>query len=135
MVKTPTFYVFKMYKVHHDATLVPHRISSELYTYDYQSIPAIHTSCSKNENGIMHITLTNLNPEKSIGVECLVAGNRKLKLVDGEIITADQINALNDFGKPEAVNIKSFKDIEVKEDKLIIQMPAKSIVLVAVEMD
>ncbi|MCK4852760.1 MAG: alpha-N-arabinofuranosidase [Bacteroidales bacterium] len=134
IILTPTYYVFKLYKVHHDAILVPHRISSELYTVDYQSIPAIHTSCSKDENGMMHLTLTNLNPNKDINVECSVHGKESLKIIGGEMITGEEMNAFNDFGKPESVNIASFDDIEVEDNKLKITLPARSIVLIKVEI-
>ncbi len=133
MVRTPTYYVFKMYKVHHDATLVPFRISSEDYSVDDQSIPAIHASCSKGENGIMHLTMANLNPNNGTNMECIVEGKGSIKLISIEIITAGSMNAFNDFDKNEAVNIRSFDDVFVEENTLTINMPPRSIIQISMQ--
>ncbi len=133
MVRTPTYYVFKMYRVHHDATLVPFRISSEDYSVGDQSIPAIHASCSKGENGIMHLTMANLNPNNGTNMECIVEGKGSIKLISVEIITAGSMNAFNDFDKNEAVNIRSFDDVFVEENTLTINMPPRSIIQISMQ--
>jgi alpha-N-arabinofuranosidase len=133
MVRTPTYYVFKMYKVHHDAKLVPHRISSEDYSVDDQSIPAIHISCSEGENGIMNLSMANLDPNKRTSVECIVEGKESIEVSSVEIITAGSMNAFNDFGKQEAVNIRPFDDVFVTTNKLTINMPPKSIIQIALQ--
>lgn len=44
MVKTPTYYIFKMYNVHQDANLIPLELSTENYSFEGESIPAITAS-------------------------------------------------------------------------------------------
>mgnify|MGYP003892147099 CR=1 FL=1 len=66
LVKTPSFYVFKMYKVHHDATLLPSTISTENYTLEDESVPALSATASKDANGKIHVTITNVNPNKAL---------------------------------------------------------------------
>ena len=40
------------------------------------------------------------------------------------------MNAYNDFNKPERVNIKDYGDVKVKNNRMTINLPPKSIVLV-----
>ncbi len=133
MVKTPTYYVFKMYKVHYDATLVPQEISSEDYSVEDQSIPAIHSSCSKDKFGVMHLTMANLNPNSGTNIECFVEGKGTVEVSNVEIITAGSMNAYNDFGENEAVNIRPFDDVYAEGNKLTINMPPKSIIQISMK--
>ncbi|HYW94621.1 MAG TPA: alpha-L-arabinofuranosidase C-terminal domain-containing protein, partial [Bacteroidales bacterium] len=103
LVKTPTFYVFKMYKVHHDALLIPNSTQSVNYTEGGRSVAAVHSSCSRDDDGRYHITITNLDPDNALDVDCEFKGLKKMNVTKGEIITAGQMNALNDFGKEEEV--------------------------------
>jgi alpha-N-arabinofuranosidase len=131
LVRTPTFYVFKMYKVHHDALLVPSRTTSEDYALEGQSIPALHASCSKAANGILQLTVANLNPNRGTNVECVIEGSGTVEVRDVEIITAGSMNAFNDFGEPETVVSRPFDDVYAEGNKLTINMPPRSIIYVA----
>jgi alpha-N-arabinofuranosidase len=128
-VLTPSYYVFKMYKVHHDATLLPMTLQSENYLLGNDSVPAVNASASLDSLGRIHISLCNINPNKAAQVECELAGFDNVKSVSGEIITADRMNAYNDFGKAEAVNIKPFKGFSMKKSSLQVDLPPKSVVM------
>lgn len=130
LVLTPSYYVFKMYKVHHDAINLPIDISCENYTNENNSIPAVSASASKNEAGSIHITMSNLHPDKDLKIQCDVRGSGKIAFKRGQIISGEKINSYNDFGKPEQVTIKSFSDVKIKDNILSIQLPAKSVVMV-----
>lgn len=128
MVLTPTYYVFKMYNVHQDASLVPTELKCENYNYNGQSIPAVNAS-SSIKDGILSITFSNMNPNKSVSVDCDITGG-EYKKASGKIITAKNITDYNDFGKAETVNMQDFKvNIPVK-GKLNIEIPAHSVLLV-----
>jgi alpha-N-arabinofuranosidase len=129
MVKTPSYYVFKMYKVHHDATLLPTDVTCENYENEKDAIPSISTSASKSEDGKIHLTISNINPNKAISVTCELRGLNKVAFDRGEIITAEKINAYNDFGKEEEVTTKSFSDVKVNGNSLTVNLPSKSIVM------
>jgi alpha-N-arabinofuranosidase len=133
MVRTPTFYVFKMYKVHHDATFVPSSIKSEEYSVGDQSIPSIHSSCSKDKFGNIHLTLANLNPNSGTNIECIISGKESIEVTGVEIITAGSMNAFNDFGEQEAVSIRPFDDVFAEENKLTINMPPRSIIQISMQ--
>jgi alpha-N-arabinofuranosidase len=53
--------------------------------------------------------------------------------VTGEIVTAASINAFNDFGKPETVNIKPFSGAQLRNGILTLALPAKSVVTLEVQ--
>ena len=131
MVKTPTYYVFKMYKVHQGAKLVPHEITNiQNYSIEGKSIQSIHTSCSKDEDGKTHLNLTNLDPNSEVTINCLIDNRKSLNVSQGEIITGEEMNSLNDFNQPEKVTIKEFDDFKIKGNNLIINMPSKSLVMI-----
>jgi alpha-N-arabinofuranosidase len=127
MVKTPTYYVFKMYNVHQDATLIPTSLISENYEYNGEELPAI-TSSASVKDGVTNITLTNVNPNKAVKIDCNLNG-LNFKSINGQIISADKMNAYNDFGKEEVVNISAFDVKKPNNDILSLEIPAHSVVL------
>ncbi len=133
IVKTPSFYVFKMYKVHHDALLLPTEIVCEDYMDKENRIPAISASASKNKEGLIHITVTNVNPNKELNTVLTLEGIEDFKVISSEIITADEMNAYNDFGKEEAISLKKFDDFKQGNQSITATLPPKSIVLVTLQ--
>ena len=129
MVLTPTYYVYKMYKVHHDAVLLPVDITCRDYTGNDRSIPAISASSSMNRDGNINITMSNLDPVNLSDTRIVLDGGEDYKVVNAEIITAERMNAFNDFGKEEEVNIKKFDDYKLKDGDIDIKLPSKSVVL------
>lgn len=130
---TPTYYVFKMYKVHHDATLLPIEISCDKYSYEDKSIPAISASASKDKDGKIHITMTNVNPHEPAEVKLDLEGIDKSKITRAQIITAEKMNSYNDFGKDEEIYIKEFKDCKLKKNTLNVTIPSKAIIMIEIE--
>ena len=132
LVRTPTFYVFKLFVPHHDATLLPSRVESAPYAFGEKSLPAVTASASKGANGMIHISLTNADANKAQEIVCDLRGFSPER-VDCKIITADAINSFNDFGKPEKVNIQSFDGERIFGDKILLTMPARSVMMLEVE--
>ena len=65
MIVTPTYHVFEMYTVHHDATLLPMDLQSATYAEGADEIPQINASASRDSSGKIHITVCNLSPDKA----------------------------------------------------------------------
>jgi len=130
IILTPTYYVYKMYRVHHDATLLPIELTCENYGQTDNSIPAVNASASVNQEGLIHVTLCNLNPNKALTLTCDIKGQSDISINRAEIISADKINAYNDFGKPEEVTLKKFIEVKSKKNSLAINLPAKSVVMI-----
>jgi alpha-N-arabinofuranosidase len=133
MVLTPTYYVFKMYKVHHDALMLPLEITCRDYTSNNKSIPAISASSSMNKEGNINITLSNLDPVNQQDTKIIIEGDGEYDVVNAEIITAERMNMYNDFGKEEEINIKKFEDFEITESDVNVKLPSKSVVLITLE--
>jgi alpha-N-arabinofuranosidase len=131
MVLTPTYYVFKMFKVHHDATLIPIVLQSELIDVDGTKIKAINASASVKD-GMINLSLCNLSTSKSIKINCRIEG-ANTQSAAGEIITSANINDYNDFGQPEKVNIKEFTGFKLEKSNLFIELPAKSVVMIRIK--
>lgn len=129
IVRTPSFYVFKMYKVHHDATLLPIDIQTDNYEFEKESIPAISSTASKDSDGKIHLTISNVHPDKELEITCELRGINKTDFVKGSIVTGNQINSYNDFGKDEEVSISGFSDVEVNKNQAKVKLPSKSIVM------
>jgi len=132
IVLTPTYYVFKMYSVHQGATMLPIKMECEEYTNGNSRMQSLSCSASKDKNGKIHLSIVNLDPLKEKNLKCEVRGISGNK-VSGEIITADKMNAYNDFGKPEEVTIKSFSGAQMQQGTVSIHLPAKSVVMLELE--
>ncbi|HYQ57854.1 MAG TPA: alpha-L-arabinofuranosidase C-terminal domain-containing protein [Draconibacterium sp.] len=128
MVLTPTYYVFKMYSVHQDATLIPTHLKTGNYTYEGRSVPAVNASAS-TKDGVVSITLCNLNPNANETIEIDV-DDKTFASASGQIITSDKMNNYNDFGSAEKVTLKDLAVAKPANGKLSIELPAKSVVLV-----
>lgn len=131
MVLTPTFYVFKMYSVHQDATLIPLNLETGKYEFDGKSVPAVDASASVKD-GVVSITMCNLDPNKAQSIDLTITG-QDFASTSGQIITAKNMNDYNDFEGDEKVTLKSFKINKLKNGKLTVELPAKSVVLVQLQ--
>lgn len=132
LVRTPTYYVFKMYAVHQNATFLPTAVHCEQYSSGNETIPSLSVSASRDTAGKTHISIAHLDPLNKRTVTCLLKGGT-MKTVRASIITASTMNAYNDFGKPEAVTIQPFTDYQLTNNRLILDLPSKCVVLIELE--
>ena len=65
MILTPTYHVLEMYNVHQDAMLIPLKITTTDYVFNGQKLPAVSASASKDSMGVIHISLVNIDPNKT----------------------------------------------------------------------
>ncbi|MFH5884630.1 alpha-N-arabinofuranosidase [Halalkalibaculum sp. DA3122] len=129
MIKTPTYHVFHMYKVHHDATLLPVKVTSADYRYDGESIPAISTTVSRNKEGVIHITASNTHASESQEITFDLRGTDIDRIIPGRLLTADQINAVNTFEDPDNVSPVMFDDATISNGTVSMTLPPRSIVV------
>jgi alpha-N-arabinofuranosidase len=131
MILTPTYHVFEMFKVHHDATMLPIDLQCGDYRFGDETVPALSVSASKDETGRIHISFCNLNPDKTAEVRCALEG-AKLKKISGRVLTAKTMTAHNTFENPEAVKPVSFSDFMLEGNILTTTLPSKSIVVLEI---
>jgi alpha-N-arabinofuranosidase len=134
MALTPTYHVFELYTVHHDAVLLPLTFEGAQPRYEYQgqSIPAVSGSASRDKEGRIHITLTNLDPNRGRTVSGEITGAH-VSRVSGRVLTAAAMNAHNTFDQPTAVQPAPFSGARVSGDKITVDLPPKSVVLVELQ--
>ncbi|MDR2497492.1 MAG: alpha-N-arabinofuranosidase [Tannerellaceae bacterium] len=132
MILTPTYWVYYLYKVHQDATLLPLSLTSNKFEMDGRKVDALDVSASKDATGKIHITWVNIDPNKSQQVTAELRGAMPKK-VSGKILTSAKINDYNSFENPNAVHVKDFKAAKLSGDKLSLELPAKSIVMLEIE--
>ena len=128
MLLTPTYHVFEFYTVHHDAVLLPIALDAGKYVHGERTMPAVSATASRDTNGRIHVTLTNVDPNQARTINVSVRG-QAVTGVSGRILTADRMNAHNTFEQPDAVRPAPFTGATVAGDRLTVQLPAKSLVV------
>jgi len=127
MLLTPTYHIFDLYKVHQDAKYLPVKLNSPDYEIDGKKIPAVSISASQDAAGKIHISLVNLDPHNNIGISANL-GSLSWKTVTGQILTSTNLTDVNTFQHPDKVNIVNFNGAKKDGDKLMVDLPAKSVV-------
>ena len=127
MLLTPSYHVFELYTVHHDAVLLPIVLDAGRYVHGDHSMPALSATASRDTTGRIHLTLTNVDPNQPRRVNVSVRG-RTVSTVSGRILTAELMNTHNTFAQPNAVRPAPFSGARLNGDTLVVRVPAKSVV-------
>jgi alpha-N-arabinofuranosidase len=128
MLLTPTYFVFDLYKVHMDAKKLDVNFKSPDYVNEDRKIPAVNISASQDSTGATHITLVNLDPNKKISLQTILAGVN-WKTVQGQILTSAKLTDINTFENPNNIKIQPFNAAKRSGDQLLVELPAQSIVM------
>ena len=129
MTLTPTYHVFRMYNVHQDATFLPMDIQTSTKEVEggYGTLPMLSGTASRDKQGIIHISLSNVDLQNAQEVTINLQG-MNAKKVTGEILTSANINDHNTFDKPDLVKPVVFNGATISGNVLKVKLPAKSIV-------
>jgi alpha-N-arabinofuranosidase len=130
MVLTPTYHVFHMYQVHHDADLLPSTVVCDDYANDGEKMPSINVSASRS-NDRVNLTICNLNPNAKAEIVCDVRG-LAAKSATARVLTGSAMQAHNTFAATDTVKPVAFEDMKLDGNILTIQMPAMSVVAVEI---
>lgn len=133
MVLTPTYYVFKQYAVHQDATYLPvdvvcdsMEVGGVMRRFEGK-LPLISATASKDKHGVIHISMTNVSVDKEQTVTVNIPGIKATKAT-GVILSSPKIDDLNTFDKPNKVKEVPFKDVAIKNGLMKVTLPKGSIV-------
>ncbi|MCX8038105.1 MAG: alpha-N-arabinofuranosidase [Candidatus Sumerlaeia bacterium] len=132
MILTPTYHVFEMYKVHHDAMLLPTELACADYAFGRDRIPSLNVSASRDKAGRIHLSLCNLDPNRPQTVACELRGDKASK-VSGRVLTHEAMTAHNTFENPQVVKPAAFDGAKIAENGLTVDVPAKSVVVLTIE--
>ena len=106
MVRTPTYYVFELYKEHQDSTLLESSIDVPMVGSKDHQVPAIIESVSLTKQGDIIITLCHLDNTKSRTIDMSIKGVN-IQSIAGEYISG-HINDYNDFTSPDVITKKAY---------------------------
>lgn len=126
MVLTPTYHAFKMYVPFQDASSLPVKIEGNpQYGFGKENIPMLSASAARGKDGALYLALVNTNPNESIEVAVDVAGGKAVS-ADGNVLTADAMDAHNTFSQPDAIKPEAVS-AAASGGKLTLKLPAKSV--------
>ncbi|PSL46244.1 alpha-N-arabinofuranosidase [Chitinophaga niastensis] len=128
MVLTPTYYVMEMYNVHQDATLIPVDIHSNDYTLGNETLPAVSVSASKDNNGVTHISLVNIDANKTQEIT-LDTKSQTYKTLSGRLLISAKLQDYNSFAQPEKIKPVAFKGATLKNNTINVKLPPFSVVV------
>jgi alpha-N-arabinofuranosidase len=112
MVLTPTYHVFRLYKPHQGARLLPTELACGQCGDGETYVPALNVSASADALGAVHVSVCNLDPARPVELRAAVAGMAASE-IRGQVITADRMNAHNTFSAPRNVGISVFDDAKL----------------------
>jgi alpha-N-arabinofuranosidase len=131
MIRTPTFWVFEMFKVHQGGTFLPVELQSPDYVFGEEKIPMVSASATRAAQGqAVSLSLANTHPTQAATVTVKLAG-LAARSVTGRVLTAPAMNAHNTFESPNAVQPTGFNGAAIRGDTLEVKLPAKSVVVLA----
>ncbi len=136
MVKTTTFYVFKMFKPHHSNNAKFAPITASNFEYANGNTPTGNAAASVDASNIVNVSLTNIDLSATREITVTLTSDVEGYVVkSAEVITGDEINSGNDFGKEEEVNIQPLDESNYTIDgkTLTVIMPTKSVAMIRLE--
>ena len=128
MIKTPTYYVFHMYKHHQGAELVESFVegSQPAGVEEGCQVPSVSESVSVSADGTVNVTVNNLSVSEAVPVEMLLEEMEPSE-IEAAILTG-KMNAYNTFEEPETVREETFTDYKADGRKISFTMPACSVI-------
>lgn len=132
MLRTPTYHVFEMFKVHQGATFLPVELQTPDYVLGGERLPAVSASATRTGQGVVHLSLVNTHPRQAMPVKARLEGAAPAS-VTGRILTAAEINAHNTFDRPDAVSPAPFANAGLRDGNLELVIPSKSVVILELQ--
>jgi alpha-N-arabinofuranosidase len=126
MVLTPTYWAFLLYQPFQGAMALPIAVETPDYVSGDIKLHAVDATAARGTDGKIHIALTNIDPNH--GAEVSLPGLTK-GAVSGQLLTAGAMDARNSFASPSAVKPVPFTGAKWKDGKLVVTMPANSLVV------
>jgi alpha-L-arabinofuranosidase len=134
LVKTPTFYVFKMMIPHHtnNARYAPVTLSSEEITGGGHTFSVVSSAATVNDAGQVNISLANVDLTNTRDVTItLDSATADYAVASAEVVTGPAKDSYNDFGQAEVVNIQTLdaSSYDFCGRKVRVTLPTKSVVM------
>ncbi|HEY4154576.1 MAG TPA: alpha-L-arabinofuranosidase C-terminal domain-containing protein [Puia sp.] len=132
IILTPTYHVMEMYNVHQDAELIPVTLANIPYTQGRDTLPAISASASRDKEGVTHLSLVNIDPDKTNIITVKFDGTG-YKEVSGRILSSPKIQDHNSFDDPDKIKPVPFTGAAIKGSSLQVRLPPASVVILSLK--
>ncbi|MBN1307902.1 MAG: hypothetical protein JXA18_08300 [Chitinispirillaceae bacterium] len=129
LIKTPTYYVYKMYVPHHNARMVPIALTCG----KVNNLSVLNASASVDGAGTLHISIGNIHATAPQTLRITLNGGPAYTKVTGQTVNGAKITSYNDYNKEEEVTIKDFapSNYTLSGTTLEATLPAHSVVMLA----
>ncbi|MCC2954145.1 alpha-N-arabinofuranosidase [Massilia sp. IC2-477] len=132
MLLTPTYHAFRMYVPFQGAVSLAATVERDQpYVLGATSVPGLSVSAARARDGKVHVAMVNPHPREARQVDLQVIGQQASRAV-GQVLTAEAMDAHNSFRQPQAVTPQPYR-ASASEGKLRLTLPAKSVLVVALE--
>ncbi|OSZ77036.1 alpha-N-arabinofuranosidase [Chitinophagaceae bacterium IBVUCB2] len=132
IVLTPTYHVMEMYNVHQDALMIPLAITSKDYALGDKKIQAVSASASKDKNGIIHISLVNMDANNAQEMK-IDLGGLSARSLTGRILQSGKIQDYNTFENSDKIKPAVFNGATMNGNNLSVKLPPFSVVVLALK--
>jgi len=130
MLRTPTYWVFELFKVHQGGTFLPVDLASPDYEFDGKRIPAVSASATRAGDGrAVHLSLVNTNPNQAATLTVAISGFTPTAAT-GRVLTAPTMQAHNTFAAPDTVAPAPLGGVRLTAGSLELRLPAKSVAII-----
>jgi alpha-N-arabinofuranosidase len=134
LVKTPAFYVFKMFVPHHSsgAKWAPSTLTGENITGNGATFPVLSAGATVDTLGHVNISLANVDLVNTHAVQInLTSARAGYTVSSAQVITGPAKDSFNDFNLTETVNIQTLaaSSCTISGKSLRVTLPSKSVVM------
>jgi alpha-N-arabinofuranosidase len=130
MLRTPTYWVFEMFKVHQGGTFLPVDLQPPDYVFGAERIPAVSASATRSADGrSVHVSFANAHPTQAVPLSVALAGLTPASAA-GRLLTAPAMQAHNTFAAPDAVKPVPFEGVRLAANTLTLTLPPKSVAVI-----
>ncbi|MCR4923152.1 MAG: alpha-N-arabinofuranosidase, partial [Lachnospiraceae bacterium] len=129
MIKTPTYYVFKMFAGHQEATLLDSSLlNNSTVGSGKNELPKVFESVSESEDGSINITLTNNSLESAEELEILLVKDGASYNVCEASVVSGAMDDHNTFEAADKVKEEKFTAYNKGADSIKVTLPKCSVV-------
>jgi alpha-N-arabinofuranosidase len=131
MVRTPTYWVHKLYLPFQDATFIPVEFDPGTYHHGDITLPGIDAVAVRATDGKLYLALVNLDPNNARNVRVALPDNG-ITSAEGQVLTAPSVNSVNTFDKPDTV-VPAPITGKVADGAVTVSLPSKSVAMIRLD--
>jgi len=126
MLVTPTYHVFDMYQVFHDAELVPVEFDNPSYRLGDRRIGQLSVSSAIGTDGKLHLAVCNLSHRDGCKLVCTPEDYDWTRAA-GRLLTSDKLDAHNTFDAPDTLKPTGIEAERAEDGTLRLSLPPASV--------